>query len=148
MINLISPEKDVDGLTKLNLGKLMSKDPTGLFGCTPSGIIKILQDNNIAYEYQKSFDNCRYPITNRLVKFDFYINNNFLLEFDGYQHFYCDDKGWNTEEHLKAQIERDEFKNNWCKNNKIILKRIPYWKLNFLTLNDILGDNFIYKEEE
>ena len=47
MINLISPEKDVDGLTKLNLGKLMSKDPTGLFGCTPSGIIKILQDYNI-----------------------------------------------------------------------------------------------------
>lgn len=47
MVNLICPEKDVDGLTKINLGKLMSKDPTGLFGCTPSGIIKILQDYNI-----------------------------------------------------------------------------------------------------
>lgn len=111
-------------------------------------IIKILQDNNIVYEYQKSFDNCRYPITNRPAKFDFYINNDFLLEFDGRQHFDFDDKGWNTEEHLKAQIERDEFKNNWCKNNKIILKRIPYQRLNSLTLNDILGDNFIYKEEE
>lgn len=47
MIDLISPEKDVDGLTKINLGKLMSKDPTGLFGCTPSGIIKLLQHYNI-----------------------------------------------------------------------------------------------------
>ena len=47
MINLISPEKDVDGLTKVNLGKLMSKDPTGLCGCTPSGIIKILKDYKI-----------------------------------------------------------------------------------------------------
>ncbi len=47
MIDLISPEKDVDGLTKINLGKLMSKDPTGLCGCTPSGIIKLLQHYNI-----------------------------------------------------------------------------------------------------
>lgn len=47
MINLISPEKDVDGLTKMNLGKLMLKDSTGLFGCTPSGIIKMLQDYDI-----------------------------------------------------------------------------------------------------
>ena len=47
MINLISPEKDVDGLTKVNLGKLMSKDSTGLCGCTPSGIIKILKDYKI-----------------------------------------------------------------------------------------------------
>lgn len=47
MIDLISPEKDVDGLTKINLGKLMAKDPTGLFGCTPSGVIKILKAYNI-----------------------------------------------------------------------------------------------------
>ena len=47
MIDLIKPEKDVDGLTKINLGKLMSKDPTGLQGCTPSGIIKLLKAYNI-----------------------------------------------------------------------------------------------------
>jgi len=43
MIDLICPEKDVDGLTKINLGKLMSCDDTGLFGCTPSGIIHLLK---------------------------------------------------------------------------------------------------------
>ena len=47
MIDLIKPEKDVDGLTKINLGKLMSKDPTGLQGCTPSGIVKLLKAYNI-----------------------------------------------------------------------------------------------------
>lgn len=43
MIELISPQKDVDGLTKVNLGKLMSCDPTGLCGCTPSGVVQLLK---------------------------------------------------------------------------------------------------------
>ena len=43
MIDLISSEKDVDGLTKINLGKLMSNDETGLYGCTPSGVIQLLK---------------------------------------------------------------------------------------------------------
>lgn len=43
MIDLISPEKDVDGLTKTNLGKLLSCDDSGLYGCTPSGIIELLK---------------------------------------------------------------------------------------------------------
>lgn len=47
MIDLISPEKDVDGLTKINLGKLVSNDNTGLFGCTPSGVIELLKHNKI-----------------------------------------------------------------------------------------------------
>lgn len=47
MIELISPEKDVDGLTKTNLGKLVSNDMSGLFGCTPSGVIELLKHNNI-----------------------------------------------------------------------------------------------------
>ena len=47
MINLISPEKDVDGLTRVNLGKLISNDNTGLFSCTPSGIIELLNQYNV-----------------------------------------------------------------------------------------------------
>ncbi len=47
MIELISPEKDVDGLTKTNLGKLVSNDNSGLFGCTPSGVIELLKHNKI-----------------------------------------------------------------------------------------------------
>ncbi len=47
MIDLISPEKDVDGLTKINLGKLLSNDPTGLYGCTPSGIVELLKKYNV-----------------------------------------------------------------------------------------------------
>lgn len=43
MIDLILPEKDVDGLTKINLGKLLFGDNSGLSGCTPSGIVQLLK---------------------------------------------------------------------------------------------------------
>lgn len=47
VLNLISAEKDVDGLTQANLGKLLQQDSTGLLSCTPFGIIKLLQAYNI-----------------------------------------------------------------------------------------------------
>lgn len=46
LINYIEPEKDVDGLTESNLGKLfLNKDC--LISCTPNGVIKLLKMNNI-----------------------------------------------------------------------------------------------------
>ena len=47
IINSIKPEKDVDGLTDINVGKLLHKDPTALTPCTPLGIISLLKFYNI-----------------------------------------------------------------------------------------------------
>ena len=49
MIDLILPEKDVDGLTKINLGKIMSYDTSSLLGCTPNGIRKLLKAYNVDF---------------------------------------------------------------------------------------------------
>ena len=46
LISLISPNKDVDGLTELNLGRLFSKN-TLVAPCTATGIIDILKHYNI-----------------------------------------------------------------------------------------------------
>lgn len=46
-------------------------------------IKKILQNNNIPYETEKSFENCRFPISNRKARFDFWVNNQYLIEYDG-----------------------------------------------------------------
>ena len=46
-LNLISPEKDVDGLTNINLGKLMSNDDTVIRSCTPLGVVTMLQEYGI-----------------------------------------------------------------------------------------------------
>ena len=47
--NSIDPTKDVDGLTYLNSGKLISKED-GLEPCTPKGIIALLEEYNIPIE--------------------------------------------------------------------------------------------------
>lgn len=112
-------------------------------------IIQLLKDNNIIFETQKTFNTCRYLDTNGLARFDFYINNDFLLEFDGEQHYRCDDKYWHTKENFELVKSRDAFKNQWCKNNNITLKRIPFWRINNLTINELMDDNtFIVKSGE
>jgi methylenetetrahydrofolate dehydrogenase (NADP+)/methenyltetrahydrofolate cyclohydrolase len=43
LIQGIDPEKDVDGLTFLNQGKLAAGDSTGMVPCTPSGALRLLK---------------------------------------------------------------------------------------------------------
>ena len=46
-IDLISPDKDVDGLTELNAGKLFTGKDDGLFPCTAAGIIAYLKEMGV-----------------------------------------------------------------------------------------------------
>lgn len=46
----IAPEKDVDGLGTMNLGKVAQDDPTGFTSCTPAGIIELLARSNVSLE--------------------------------------------------------------------------------------------------
>ncbi len=46
VIDLLPPEKDVDGLSENNLGKLMRGEP-GLAPCTPLGVMRILEHYQI-----------------------------------------------------------------------------------------------------
>lgn len=46
LMNLVTPSKDVDGLTELNTGKLWT-DQDGLVSCTPAGVIELLKYYNI-----------------------------------------------------------------------------------------------------
>ena len=109
-------------------------------------IFCLLKENNISFEKQKTFQTCRFPDTNNLGFFDFYINNTFLLEFDGEQHFHTKNHGWDNEANFLKTKQHDLYKNQWCKENNIPLKRIPYWELKNLTIEDIMGDKFLLKE--
>jgi methylenetetrahydrofolate dehydrogenase (NADP+) / methenyltetrahydrofolate cyclohydrolase len=46
LLNLIDPDKDVDGLHPINLGRLVRGEP-GLRSCTPAGIMRLLNAYNI-----------------------------------------------------------------------------------------------------
>lgn len=101
-------------------------------------IAQLLTENNIPFETQKTFDNCLLPNTQYYAYFDFWVNNSYLIEYDGIQHFETKTGGWNNKENLLKTQERDKIKTDWCKNNNIPLIRIPYWKLDTLTIEDLL----------
>ncbi|MCC6598403.1 MAG: bifunctional methylenetetrahydrofolate dehydrogenase/methenyltetrahydrofolate cyclohydrolase FolD [Alphaproteobacteria bacterium] len=43
LIQMIAPHKDVDGLSFINQGKLLSGDESGLVPCTPQGALRLIQ---------------------------------------------------------------------------------------------------------
>jgi hypothetical protein len=82
-----------------------------------------LTDNNIQYETQKRFDDCRRKFP---LPFDFYLPDlNICIEFDGDQHSIPVEL-WGGEDTLKLVRERDLIKDTYCRKNSIILIRIPY----------------------
>ena len=105
-------------------------------------ITSLLKENNIPFETEKIFDDC-YIKKNGKMRFDFYVNNQYLIEFDGRQHFINRFSG--QQESLEDIKERDEFKNLYCKKNNIPLIRIPYTHLKDLCIEDLLLEtsNFI-----
>ena len=70
--------------------------------------------------------------------FDFFVNNKYLIEYDGETHYQSNAHGWHTLERLEKQQERDAIKNQWCRENDIPLIRIPYTHLNQLCIEDLL----------
>lgn len=91
-----------------------------------------LLDNNIKFEPQKTFDDCRNV---KVLPFDFAIYNKedsleFLVEIDGYQHKTMDSYLHKTEKDYDNMKKRDKIKTNYCKNNNINLFRIDYKKIN------------------
>lgn len=133
--NIISIEK----------GKLTSVGQISC-GCIKSigelNISKILQNNNINFITQYS-DSSLKSDKNGYYRFDFAILDNYnnlirLIEFDGPQHnnsinFFQDDE-------IK---KRDLIKDNWAKEHKIPLVRIPYYKRDSIKIEDLLGEEYL-----
>lgn len=103
-------------------------------------IRNILIDQNIPFEEEKTFQTCLSK-NNKKLRFDFYINNNYIIEYDGRQHFFFEeDNGWNTQQHFNETQENDKIKNQWCKKNNIQIIRIPYTYYDELCLEDLLPE--------
>ena len=101
-------------------------------------ISQLLLQNNIPFETQKTFSSCKFPDTNRLAKFDFWVNNSYIIEFDGQQHFQINGTGYYTKEKLQKIKDHDIFKDQWCKENNIKIIRIPYWEIDNITIENLL----------
>lgn len=121
-------------------------DRTFSCGCQKSigefNITTVLESNNIKYKKEYQFPNSNY-------RFDFLIFMNDkpfrLIEFDGEQHYSENIKnsGWNTIEHYNKTVERDNNKNLLSQQYSLPLVRIPYWERNNITLEMLLGDQYL-----
>ena len=110
-------------------------------------IRNLLNELNIFYETQKTFDECVNPATGAKLKFDFYIPDlKICIEYDGKQHFSESDT-WAEKEGLGAIQFRDDTKNRFCQTNGIQLIRIPYWDYALLNKN-YLSKKIQWKGEE
>jgi hypothetical protein len=96
-------------------------------------IANFLKVNNINFEPQKRFKNCK---NKRSLPFDFYLPDyNVCIEYQGRQHFeefYF--YGGSTKTNLKEINERDLIKANFCKENGIILMSLSYKEMDKIGL--------------
>lgn len=100
-------------------------------------ISKFLDTNNIKYELQKRFDECR-SNDKYMLRFDFYLpDSNICIEYDGIQHFQPVNRFGGIDRFLKTK-ENDKLKDEYCKLNSIKMIRISYKE--FDLIDNILGD--------
>lgn len=100
----------------------------------------ILNDNNISYQTEKTYGDLKTSVGGTL-RFDFWINNEFLLEYDGEQHYLEKDLTY-FRDSLEQRQTNDQLKNEYCKTHNIPLKRIPYTELDNITLENIMGNKY------
>lgn len=125
----------------------LNKGDTKSCGCIKSYgeliIGQLLNNNNISFIKEYQFEDCIFPDTKQKARFDFYVNNQYLIEFDGIQH-YQETPFFGEFENLKY---RDKIKNNYCILKNIPLIRIPYSHINDIIIDDLILEKskYIYK---
>lgn len=96
-------------------------------------ISNLLNNNNLKFIKEKIFPNLG------KFKFDFWVENKYIIEFDGMQH-YQPVSIFGGEKTFKETQEHDKIKNQYCKDNNIPLIRIPYTQLSDMTIIDLLPE--------
>lgn len=106
-------------------------------------IRKILKENNIIFNEQKTYDDLYVTNPHHKLKYDFYINNSYIIEYDGEQH-YKSVSSWGGEDGYNQRQLYDYIKNRYCFDNNIQIIRIPYWHYDDICLNDLLLESSDY----
>ena len=106
----------------------------------------ILRFNGLSFIEEYSFDDLL-SFNHKPLRFDFAVFDDngdldFLIEYQGIQHYEPVDFASKGEEWAKEQFEinhnKDILKKDFCKNNNIPLLEIPYWE--FDNIENIILD--------
>lgn len=126
-------------------GNALKSGNTKSCGCVKSfgeqKIASILEEYNIPFEREKIFD------PNTKYRYDFYVNNEYVIEYDGKQHF--QNTSWGNDKYsIEFSQQRDKEKNEYCFNNNIPIIRIPYTYYNKLSLEDLILETSSFVVEQ
>lgn len=109
-------------------------------------IENILKQNNIIYQKEIKFDDLK---NKKPLRYDFGIYNKDkiirLIEFDGIQHY--QEQEYFSHSLTENKIN-DKIKNDYAKEKNIPLIRIPYWERDYITLDMIMEDKYLVREEK
>lgn len=118
-------------------------------GCSISShgekkIEEILIKYNIPFIKEKRFSDLFFEDTGCLARFDFYINNKYIVEYDGKQHFIQGTGKYDNKDKFEKTQEHDKIKNEYCKQHNIPLIRIPFTEINNLNIDMLKPETSIY----
>ena len=130
------------GNTCIVEGNSLRTGNTKSCGCVKSfgeqKIAELLRQYGISFEKEKIFD------YDTLYRYDFYVNNNYIIEYDGKQHF--ENYSWGSKEYsLDTSQIRDQEKNLYCFKNNIPIIRIPYTHYSKINIEDLLLETSQFK---
>lgn len=104
----------------------------------------ILEKNNISFIQEKRFADLRFEDTGYQARFDFYVNDEYIIEYDGRQHFIQGNGVYDNEEKFMRIQEHDRIKNEYCHSHGIPIIRIPYTELENITLEMLQPETSSY----
>lgn len=135
-----------------NWGKIYSYRPHSNIPKTKEDECRQIFEDIFKIKFKKIRpDFLKNPKTGKNLELDGYcpyiptkIGKGLAFEFNGPQHYLFTPKYHSKYEDLEYQMERDEIKNQLCKNNGVILITIPYtvtdlkeYIINELYMNDL-----------
>ena len=139
---------DCGNTTFVSVDNLRGRRPVRSCGCLgrsagEHNIFEVLEKNHVHFSAE-------YHPQDGYGRYDFAIlddNNNVirLIEFDGEQHFGTRE-GWGAP---VEEIQRlDKIKNEYAFSHNVPIVRIPYWERYNITLEMLLNDKYLVKEED
>lgn len=91
----------------------------------------IFNEIGVEYQVQKKFDDFD-------MRFDFFLPKyNVVIECDGAQHFRSINSEWDSETKLQETRERDQIKQQYCKDHGLKLYQIPFWDHTVLNVENL-----------
>lgn len=138
-------EKNVS-VALLNAGHCQSCGQCGFKSAGEYKIATLLTMSNIKFVREYKFSELKAKQT---LRFDFALLNEKdevirLIEFDGEQHYMDNIRLFDKRgDSLEQRQYRDNLKNEYAVKHNIPLVRVPYYDINIITTDSLLGDEYL-----